>query len=834
MSILDEIKKRRVFFDGGTGTLLQAEGLLPGEQPETWNLLHPDRIKNLHLQYLNAGCDIVTTDTFGLNRFKFKKEDGYDVREIAAAAVANAKAAVAEAGHGYVAIDMGPTGQLLKPYGTLDFEDAVEAYKEVASAGEEAGADLVIIETMGDSYELKAAVLAAKESTSLPVFATVTLDEKGKMLTGGNVETVTALLEGLGADVIGLNCGLGPIQLLPFLKRMYEAASVPVMVNPNAGLPRSEGGNTVYDIDSDMFAAAMQDMAKGGASILGGCCGTTPEHIRKTIELCKDIPLPEVIDRGYTVVSSYSHILDLGKRPVIVGERINPTGKPKLKKALQENDLTYILEVGVSEQEAGADALDVNVGLPGIDEPAMMENVVKELQTVVDLPLQIDTSDAVAMERALRVYNGKALINSVNGKKEVMDAVFPIAKKYGGVIVALCLDEDGIPDTVEGRVAVAEKIIRTAASYGIDKKNIIVDSLCMAVSSDKNGALVTLGTVKRVHEELGVKTILGVSNISFGLPMRENINCAFFTEALQNGLSAAIINPNSERMMAAFDSYLVLSAQDENCERYISVYGKKEADEKARAAAEKEVKEKAAKDGRISSEGESGPFESKDAVKSLGAAQIQASPVRKSIIKGMVESAKEAAGEALEYTDPMALINEEMIPALDEVGKGFEEGTVFLPQLLMSADAAKAAFAVVQERMASEGKAQEKRGKVILATVKGDIHDIGKNIVKVLLESYSFDVIDLGRDVPPETIVEAAVEEHIPVVGLSALMTTTVPSMEETIKQLRKAAPWAKIMVGGAVLTKEYADSIGADAYCKDAMASVDFAISVTEGLKVQ
>ncbi len=807
MGILDEVKKRRVFFDGGTGTLLQAEGLLPGEQPETWNLIHPDRIRNLHLQYLNAGCDIVTTDTFGLNRFKFKKEDGYDVARIAEAAVNNAKAAVSEAGHGYVAIDMGPTGQLLKPYGTLDFEDAVNAYKEVASAGEAAGADLVIIETMGDSYELKAAVLAAKESTSLPVFATVTLDEKGKMLTGGNVETVTALLEGLGADVIGLNCGLGPVQLLPFLKRMYEAASVPVMVNPNAGLPRSEGGNTVYDIDSDMFASAMKDMAKSGASVLGGCCGTTPEHIRKTIELCKDIPLPEITDRGYTVVSSYSHVLDLGKRPVVVGERINPTGKPRLKKALQGNDLTYVLEVGVSEQEAGADALDVNVGLPGIDEPLMMENTVKELQSVVDLPLQIDTSDIGAMERALRVYNGKALINSVNGKKEVMDAVFPIAKKYGGVIIALCLDEEGIPDTADGRIEVAKKIIETAASYGIDKKNIIVDSLCMAVSSDKNGAIVTLETVRRVHDELGVKTILGVSNISFGLPMRENINCAFFTVALQNGLSAAIINPNSERMMAAFDSYLVLSAQDENCERYISIYGKKEAETKKKA-------------------------ETGKAADIPETAQYGMSPVRKSIIKGMVESAKEAAETALAYTDPMALINEEMIPALDEVGRGFEEGTIFIPQLLMSADAAKASFAVVQERMAAEGNAQEKRGKVILATVKGDIHDIGKNIVKVLLESYSFDVIDLGRDVAPETIVEAAVAEHIPVVGLSALMTTTVPSMEETIKQLREKAPWVKIMVGGAVLTKEYAESIGADAYCKDAMASVDFSISVIESLK--
>ena len=593
------------------------------------------------------------------------------------------------------------------------------------------------------------------------------------------------------------------MQLLPLIKRMAEIASVPVMVNPNAGLPRSEGGNTVYDIDSDVFAEAMKVIAESGVSILGGCCGTTPEHIKKMYAVCKDLPVPVVSDKGRTVISSYSHAVEFGGAPVIIGERINPTGKPKFKQALKDHDLSYILNVGVAQQESRADVLDVNVGLPGIDEPATMVDVVKELQSVLDLPLQIDTSNIQAMEQAMRIYNGKALINSVNGKKEVMDAVFPLVKKYGGVVVALCLDEDGIPETADGRIAVAEKIYRTAAEYGISKKDILVDALCMAVSSDKNGALVTLETVRRIRDEFGGKTVLGVSNVSFGLPMREHINSAFFLMALQNGLSAAIINPNSEAMMAVYDSFMVLSAQDENCSAYIGVY------------AEKEAAKKAAKQAPVQIEKHIEKKESDGA----------ASALKKSIIRGMSQAAEVAAREALGSDDALTIINREMIPALDEVGKGFEAGTVFLPQLLMSAEAAKAAFAVMKEKMAADGVAQEKRGKVIIATVKGDIHDIGKNIVKVLLENYSFEVIDLGRDVAPEAIVECAVKEHAPVVGLSALMTTTVPAMEETIKLLREQAPWVKIMVGGAVLTEDYAAAIGADRYCKDAMASVNFAM---------
>ena len=746
------------------------------------------------------------------------------MQEIVAAAVGNAKRAIKACGHGYAALDMGPTGKLLKPYGDLEFEDAYEAYKEVVIAGKEAGADLVIIETMGDGYELKAAVLAAKENSNLPVFATITLDEKGKMLTGGNVESVTALLEGLGADVIGLNCGLGPIQLLPFLKDMVRVSSTPILVNPNAGLPRSEGGKTVYDINADEFAEAMKEMARNGATVLGGCCGTTPEHIHKTKLVCDAIPVCEITDKGRTVISSYSHAVTFGGRPILIGERINPTGKPKFKQALKDKDLTYILSMGVAQQESRADVLDVNVGLPGIDEPQMMVDVVKELQGVLDLPLQIDTSDPVAMERALRIYNGKPLINSVNGKKEVMEQIFPLVKHYGGVVVALALDEDGIPETADGRIAVAKKIYETAASYGIPKKDILVDCLCMAVSSDKNGALTTLETVRRVRDELGGKTVLGVSNVSFGLPMRENINASFFLLAMQNGLSAGIVNPNLEAMMQVYDSFLVLTAQDENCAGYVGIYGPKEAEKKR----QKEILKAAAVNQAAGVSGTAGTGSAAGSgTASWAGAADTGSALKKSIIKGMSQAASDAARLALKDTDALELINTDMIPALDEVGKGFEAGTVFLPQLLMSAEAAKAAFAVVKESMEASGEVQEKKGKVILATVKGDIHDIGKNIVKVLLENYSFDVIDLGRDVPPETVVEEAIREHVPVVGLSALMTTTVPSMEETIKALRKDAPWVKVMVGGAVLTQEYADAIGADAYCKDAMASVNFATSV-------
>ena len=809
-AILEELNNRILFFDGGMGSLLQANGLKPGELPETWNIIHSDLIVKLHRDYLEAGADMIKTNTFGANGLKYNQDKEFNLEQIVTAAMKNAKEAVNTADYpegrkkGAVALDIGPTGKLLKPLGDLDFEDAYELFSQVVRIGEREGADLILIETMSDSYEAKAAVLAAKENSSLPVFVTMIFDDKGKLLTGGNVESTVALLEGLGVDALGINCGLGPVQMKGILEDIMKVVSLPVIVNPNAGLPRSEGGKTVYDIDADEFARVMKEITETGACIIGGCCGTTPEHIEKMVALCKDQPVRLPVKKNRTVISSYAQAVVIDKDPVIIGERINPTGKSKFKQALKDHNLEYILKEGVLQQDNGAHVLDVNVGLPEIDEPSMMVEVVKELQSIIDLPLQIDTSNMTAMERAMRIYNGKPLINSVNGKKEVMEAIFPLVRRYGGVVVALALDEDGIPETPEGRIAVSRKIYDTAAGYGIGKEDIIIDALCMTVSSDNKGAITTLETVRRVRDELGGKTILGVSNISFGLPQREIVNAAFFTMALQNGLSAAIINPNSEAMMRSYYSYRVLADLDPQCSNYISIYS-------GNVAVLGDVKRQA---GDQKTAGESG--------KDLS--------LRDSIKKGLKDRAYSAVSELLENKEPLTIINEEMIPALNEVGKGFEKGTVFLPQLLMSAEAAKAAFEVIKEKLAQSGAEEKKKGTIILATVKGDIHDIGKNIVKVLLENYSYEVLDLGKDVPPETIVKTASERNVKLVGLSALMTTTVPSMEETIRQLRKEAPFAKVMVGGAVLTKEYAMTIGADQYCRDAMASVNYAEDIFEG----
>lgn len=844
--IMEEISRRKVFCDGGMGSLLQAKGLKAGELPETWNVLRPEILREIHKAYLEAGCDIVTTNTFGANRLKYPAGGPFDLKEIIEAAEDNARWAVSQAGRGFVALDLGPTGKLLKPLGDLDFDDACHIYREVVEAGRDR-ADLILVETMSDGYEAKAAILAAKENSTLPVFATMIFDGKGKLLTGGDVESVVALLEGLGVDALGINCGLGPVQMKAILEQILACASVPVIVNPNAGLPRSEKGVTVYDIDEDEFACVMEEIGRMGANVLGGCCGTTPGHIRKLTERCRDLKQVLPGEKNRTVVTSYTHGVVIGKDPVIIGERINPTGKSRFKQALRDHNLEYILQEGVSQQDHGAHVLDVNVGLPEIDEPRMMEEVVKELQSIIDLPLQIDTSDIQAMERAMRIYNGKPLINSVNGKKESMEAVFPLVKHYGGVVVALALDEGGIPDTAQGRIEVARKIYRTAASYGIHPKDILIDGLCLTVSSDSKGALTTLETLQRVRDELGGKTILGVSNISFGLPQREIINGAFFTMALANGLNAAIINPNSQVMMKAYYSFRALADLDSQCGDYIQVYGG------------------AVQDGGGGTGGAGGTFggvQKATAVSAQGGrteadlswAGTSPTPTRGNreaasgcgisggvpggnfmglgdcVRRGLKDKARMAVTALLEQREALDIINEEMIPALDVVGKGFEQGTVFLPQLLMSAEAAREAFDVIKERMSEKGQAQEKKGTIILATVKGDIHDIGKNIVKVLLENYSYEVMDLGKDVAPERIVEETVKGRVPLVGLSALMTTTVPSMEETIKQLRKEAPWAKVMVGGAVLTEEYARTIGADQYCKDAMASVNYAESVIGG----
>lgn len=826
--------ERILFCDGGMGSLLQAKGLKPGELPGIWNVTHPEVLVEIHRAYLEAGADIVTTNTFGVDGLKYNEQLGYPVEDVIVAAVRNGREAIRQSRkEAFVALDIGPTGKLLKPLGDLDFEDAVRLFGQVAAIGAREGADLILIETMSDSYEAKAAVLGAKENCNLPVFVTVTFDERGKLLTGGNPASVIAMLEGLGVDALGMNCGLGPVQMKGILKEVLKLASVPVIVNPNAGLPRSENGQTVYDINAEEFAAVMEEIARMGARVVGGCCGTTPDHIRRMVRLCRDIRPQPVCKHTRTVISSFAQALEIGKDPVLIGERINPTGKPKFKQALREHNLEYILREGVTQQDHGAHVLDVNVGLPEIDEPSMMEEVVKELQSIIDLPLQIDTSDLAAMERAMRVYNGKPLINSVNGKAESMHGVFPLVKKYGGVVVALALDENGIPETADGRIRVAEKIYRTAAEYGIGPEDILIDSLCMTVSSDSQGAITTLETVRQVKEKLHGRTILGVSNISFGLPVRENINAVFFAMALQNGLNAAIINPNSEAMMRVYHSFRALTALDGRCEEYIQAYAGEEARRKAAASAGKAADKagaSAAGSGMPKTDTAGGMAAAKDSVSGQNQRKGEGSGLAISIERGLKEQAAYAVRELLKTREAMDLINSEMIPALDRVGKGFEAGTVFLPQLLMSAEAAKAAFEVVRESLLASGTEQEKKGTVILATVKGDVHDIGKNIVKVLLENYGYEVLDLGKDVPPERIVDAAIERRVQLVGLSALMTTTVPSMEKTIAQLGEKAPWAKVMVGGAVLTKEYADSMGADCYCRDAMASVNYAEEVFGG----
>ncbi len=803
----EKLGKEWLFCDGGTGTFLQEHGLEGGELPETWNVDHPDVIMQLYEGYLRAGSDIFNTNTFGLNSLKFPGR----VEELMTAAVDLAKQAIQNTGRedAYIAIDIGPTGKLLEPMGDLSFDRAVELFGEAMSAGEKAGGDLILIETMSDSYEAKAAVIAAKEYTSLPVIVTTVYDQKGKLLTGGNVDSTVAMLEGLGVDALGMNCGMGPDLMLPMVERMVEVASVPIVVNPNAGLPRTENGKTVFDVTPEEFSDVMCQIADLGVQVLGGCCGTTPEHIRQTVEKVKKRTFKPNTEKNLTVVTSFCQAVTCDKRPIIIGERINPTGKKRFKQALRDADMDYILSQGLEQEDAGADILDVNVGLPEIDEPKMMREVVTKLQGVTGLPLQLDTTDTVALEQGLRYYNGKAMINSVNGKREVIEAVMPLVKKYGGVLVGLVLDEDGIPETADGRIAVAEKIYKAADEYGIPRKDIVIDGLCMTISSDSSSGVTTLETIRRIRDEYQGRSILGVSNISFGLPQRQVINSYFLTMAMQMGLSFAIMNPNNEQMMAAYRSFLALSNLDPQCMGFIEAYANATLSTLSTSSA-------GAAQAGTAPAGAGAPGDAAESGKSqLGHA----------IEKGMVGVAESAMKEAIKTRDALEVINEELIPALDKVGKGFEKGTVFLPQLLLSADAAKAAFEVVKASMA--GKPRDLKGKVIIATVKGDIHDIGKNIVKVMLENYGYDVIDLGKDVPPEVIVEKAIDEDVKLVGLSALMTTTVVSMEDTIKLLRKKKPDTKVVVGGAVMTQEYADAIGADCYAKDAMATVRYADSI-------
>lgn len=769
---------RMLLFDGGMGSLLVKKGMMAGEKPEYWNLSHPKAIEEIHASYIQAGADIINTNTFGAYRHKF----GDDTERVILAAIENAKKARDKAGKGtLIALDMGPLGKLLAPLGELDFEDAVSIFAETVKIGAPQ-ADLILIETMGDLYELKAAVLAAKENSDLPIIATVALDERGKLMTGADVETVVALLEGLGVSALGVNCGFGPKTLLPFVKRMARVASIPLVVTPNAGLPMIRDGKTVYDLSPEAFAEEMKELLFEGVFFAGGCCGTTPEHIAALKAVADTQGAPVFCPKQISAVSSYTHTVSFGQEPVLIGERLNPTGKARLKAALREGDLGYLATEGIAQTEKGAAVLDVNVGLPELCEPKVLCEAVKLLQEVCDAPLQIDTANPEAMEKACRLYNGKPMINSVNGAEESMRSVFPIAKKYGGLVVALTLDENGIPSTVEGRVAIAERILAAAKTYGLCEKDLIFDPLALTVSSDASAALVTLGTVKALHER-GFLTSLGVSNVSFGLPERDRINGAFFTMALSAGLSAAIMNPFSDVMMNAYRTFRVLSGLDLSAADYIASLSEK-------------------KDG------------------------VAIDTLKGAVIKGLSDKARVYTEALLKEKAALAVVNEDIIPALDEVGRGFESGKMFLPQLLAAADAAKAAFEAVKDDMPKGETVGEER-KVILATVKGDIHDIGKNIVKVMLENYGYTVIDLGRDVSPDAIVSAVKEHDAKLVGLSALMTTTVSSMEETIKALRKAGLTCKVVVGGAVLNREYADMIGADRYAKDAAETVRYADEV-------
>ncbi len=798
MKITEFLKDNILYLDGGMGTLLQARGLAAGELPERWSTSHADAVCDIHRAYFDAGSHVVNTNTFGASVLKFEREE---LDAIIKAAIENARRAARESRtphEKWVALDIGPTGRMLKPYGDLDFEDAVSVFAETVKLGVKYGADLIFIETMNDSYETKAALLAAKENSSLPVFVSCAFGEDGKLLTGASPAAMVALLEGMGADAIGVNCSLGPKALAPIVKEYLHYASVPVILKPNAGLPHSENGKTVFDVTPADFASEVASLVALGVRAVGGCCGTTPAYIAETVKRTKSISPMPVVEKDISLVSSYTHAVVFDNDPVLIGERINPTGKPRFKEALREGDVDYVLRVGLAEEEAGAHILDVNVGLPEIDERALLSRVVTELQSVCALPLEIDTADPAAMEGALRRYNGKALINSVNGKKESMAAVFPLVKKYGGVVVALTLDEGGIPATADGRVQIALRILAEAERYGIKKKDLIFDPLAMAVSADGGAARATLESVKRLSA-MGLHTSLGVSNVSFGLPSRDTVNAAFFTAALENGLSAAILNVHSLPMMKAFYAFRALSGLDTSCADYIAF---------------------------ASSLSEDSATVERKSVK----AENCAATLAEAIEKGLKAPAVALTEALLKENDALSVINGEIIPALDRVGVGFENKTVYLPQLLMSAEAARCAFDVIKEKNA--GKASADKCPVVLATVKGDIHDIGKNIVKMLLENYGFPVYDLGRDVPPEEILSAARQRGAALVGLSALMTTTVPAMEETVKLLHEGLPMCKIMVGGAVLTEKYAESIGADAYGKDAMEAVRYAEKVNKDLQ--
>lgn len=791
-SILD--RRRFVFLDGGMGTQLQKRGLKPGQKPELAALEMPEILTEIHAEYVAAGADLLLANTFGANARKLTGT-GYTVAQVVEASLACAQCA-AKNKDVLVGLDIGPLGELLAPAGTLSFEDAYASFAEIVRAGVQAGADFVFLETMTDLYELKAAILAAKEQSSLPVFVSMSFEGRGRTFTGCTVESYGVTAAGLGADAIGINCSLGPAEILPFAQRLCRTVPthIPVFVKPNAGLPNPDGS---YNLDANEFAREMKAYAAIGVSMVGGCCGTTPEYIAKLREVfASQVPAQKIPLQRSCLCTPVRFVEVNGI--TVVGERINPTGKKRLQQALREGDSAYPCSQAVAQSEAGAEILDVNAGLPGIDEAATLERLVKDLQAVTDLPLQLDSSNPEALSRALRIYNGKPIVNSVNGEQKTLDAILPLCKKYGAAVVGLTLDEKGIPTSAEARFAIAERIVQAATVVGIPREDIYIDCLTLTASAQQEGAVQTLEALTRCKRELGVRTVLGVSNISFGLPCRSYLNTTFLAMAMAAGLDLAIMNPNTPEMMAAVRSYRVLTAQDKQSADYVAAY----ADVQIQS---QQISKNTPENGKALSATEDALFEA--------------------VRRGLKDEARTAAEAALASREPLDVVNTSLIPALDVVGDGFEKGTIFLPQLLQAATAAQAAFEAVKAKIAAQGKpTSSNKGKIVVATVKGDVHDIGKNIVRVILENYGYDVLDLGRDVPPERVVEAVRTTGAKLVGLSALMTTTVPNMKATIDALHTAKLDCKVWVGGAVLTPSYAKEIGADFFCKDAKASADLA----------
>ena len=788
MEIKEYIKDNILIFDGAMGTMLQKNGLQMGENPEIFGFNNPDILINIHKAYLEAGANVVTTNTFGANELKLDKL-GYTVEEIVDNAISVAKKAIDNVDKSkprYIALDIGPIGEMLEPMGTLSFDRAYEIFKRQAVQGEKSGANIIIIETMMDLYEAKAAVLAVKENTNLPVFCTMTFDEDGRSFTGCTPESMVATIGGLGVDAIGVNCSLGPKQLLPIVKKITKMATIPVIVQANAGLPNIIDEQAYYDIDEKEFYSGVVEFINSGARIIGGCCGTNPNFIKYISDNIKDIELHKTEIDYKCIVCSPSKFIEIDK-PTVMGERLNPTGRKSLKEALKNENIDYIIKLALEQINAGAETLNVNVGLPDIEEKTVMPKVIREIQGIIDTPLQIDSSNIEALEQGLRYYNGRTIVNSVNGKEDSLEKILPIVKKYGSALVGLALDDKGIPETAEGRFEIAKKIVKRAQSYGIRKEDIFIDCLSLTVSAQQLEAMETIKAIKLVKEKLGVKTILGVSNISFGIPSRKHINNTYLNLALGAGLDLAIINPNEEGMVEAIDAFKVINNVDKGCIKYIDKYGNV----------------------------------SKDSTKLKGNTELTLEEV---VERGLKEEARDKTIELLKENDANIILDEILIPSLDNVGKKYDSGEIFLPQLIQCAETVKASLNVIKEKLLQENTNNISKGKIIVATVKGDIHDIGKNIVKIMLENYGYEVIDLGKDVPIEKVIQKSKELDIKLVGLSALMTTTVKSMEDTIKALRDNNIDAKVFVGGAVLTEEYAKNIGADYYSKDAKSAIEIA----------